>query len=498
MKNVKLISSIILCFMAFPLLAGTASDGNINLLEWAGPEGTEPGTRKQWAAEHPVHSHRMPSFKSTYYGSKDSLIHRALIIVEDSLYDSIQMELSYFINDLNSENYTIDLYTVMYIAPESLRAFLYDCYRNQKIEGALLIGDIPTAWFQVENDFNTYGYAEWPFDYFYMELNGIWLDDYDYSSGTPIAGSDSIYDGHSGDEMPEIYIARIFPNGMGQSADLINNYFMKNHNYRDNSNLPQKALVYVDDDWESLADIWGSDVALAYSDTLIISHPESTIVDDYKKKVMEPREWVALFAHSWPGGHAFYYNNGSNVNYFWATGYTSMIPPAAFYNFFCCSFARFTESGYGAGRAIFTDSISIASIGSAKTGSMLDFDYFYQPLSENKSLGVSYKEWFEYIAEGGIDFNELCWHGGMVLLGDPFITVKRQNLTGLQSDRYSDKSYAGSLVSISDMEDMLNRKSIDLYDCQGRQIVNSMITPGIYFIRIKNSTVIRKYIVPGL
>ena len=56
---------------------------------------------------------------------------------------------------------------------------------------------------------------------------------------------------------------------------------------------------------------------------------------------------------------------------------------------------------------------------------MLQFYAFYQPLSENKSIGQAYKEWFDYIAP--FDDLEKAWHYGMTILGDPLIKFNSGN-----------------------------------------------------------------------
>jgi hypothetical protein len=138
-------------------------------------------------------------------------------------------------------------------------------------------------------------------------------------------------------------------------------------------------------------------------------------------KIDSPEAWVSVFAHSWPGGHQFSYNNGSQHDTYYSWEYTNQAPPSFFYNHFACSFARFTDAGCGGTRSMFTSDYGLGEVGSAKTGSMLEFEYFYGPLGEGSNLGEAFRDWFAYITAGGVTFDELCWHYGMVLLGDPFL-----------------------------------------------------------------------------
>jgi len=401
------------------LLSGAPQD-EVTLLRWGGPPGTKPGTFGEWITSHPYTNFRVTD-SSKVRGTPRGKT--AAIFTEQSIASSLHDEINGLISNLQGEGYAVLNYEVSGGTPENLRIFLRDLYNTDSIEGALFIGNLPIAWFQIKNDFYTYGYAEWPVDLFYMDLNGNWFDNLKYDpNDTLIPGQDSIYDTHSGDVAPEIYIGRLMPTGIGNDTLLLQDYFYKDNAYRSGSiELQHRALVYVDDDWEYWAPEYASDVALLYNDTLVFSHPETTRASDYRVRLDTVRAWVSVFAHSWPGGHQFHYNNYDSVDYYWSSEYTSQDPPSNFYNHFACSFARYTTDGYGGGRSIFNQSYGIGAIGSTKTGSMLEFSYFYQPLSEGKTIGEAFKDWFTHIASGGFTHYEIFWHYGMTLLGDPFL-----------------------------------------------------------------------------
>ncbi|MDO9068698.1 MAG: T9SS type A sorting domain-containing protein, partial [Deltaproteobacteria bacterium] len=101
--------------------------------------------------------------------------------------------------------------------------------------------------------------------------------------------------------------------------------------------------------------------------------------------------------------------------------YDSQDPPAYFYNHFACSFARYTENACGSAMAIFNQSHGLGAVSSTKTGGMLDFEYFYQPLGQGGNLGQALKSWFEYEIAGGVDSYDISWFYGMTLMGDPFL-----------------------------------------------------------------------------
>ena len=103
-------------------------------------------------------------------------------------------------------------------------------------------------------------------------------------------------------------------------------------------------------------------------------------------------------------------------------------PMAIFYNLFCCSSLRFTDSNFLGGAYIYdTGTPSLAVIGSTKTGSMLNFWAFYQPLGSSESFGEAYRQWFNTIAPYSDD--EIAWHYGMTVAGDPFLAIGVEFLT---------------------------------------------------------------------
>jgi hypothetical protein len=180
-----------------------------------------------------------------------------------------------------------------------------------------------------------------------------------------------------------------------------------------------RALVYVDDDWVPWAYQWDENVGMVYSDRVLIWDAEQTRALDYRPRIdTAAYQWIGLFAHSWPGGHGWKYNNGQDWDWFWADEIPSVNPVAVFYNLFACSNARFVESGFCGGRYVFNTSTGLASIGSTKTGSMLEFQDFYGQLALGKTLGEAFKEWFAARIEDVFEPWEKSWFYGMCLIGD--------------------------------------------------------------------------------
>lgn len=453
----------------FTILLFDAEQDKIPLLRWAGPPGSKPGTYEEWIAQHPYTKFSHTLDKIINGDGREGTV---AILTEQNIAASLTNEINQLIDNLQSEGYTVLSYQISGGAPESLRTFLQNIYNSNNIEGALFIGHIPVAWFEIADDFNYYGYTDFPCDLYYMDLNGVWLDTMNTGNGK--------FDGHTGDLPPEIYISRLYPNGLGDDTLLLKNYFKKDNSYRhDTLLLTQRALVFVDDDWIPWAYQWANDVALLYSDTMNYWDAETTRASVYRTKLDTTQAWVSVFAHSWPGGHQFVYNSGSSYDYYYSYEYTNQNPPTNFYNFFACSFSRYTEV-CGGNQAIFNQTSGVGSIGSTKTGSMLDFTYFYYPLGEEATLGEAFKEWFTYITGNGVTFDELCWHYGMTLLADCFLKPVGHNVfvAETESNAVSNSmlTILGNPVSTHlSLRLSLEQKTdvqIDLYDCTGRMVNN--------------------------
>lgn len=396
--------------MCTALVFGADID-DIPLLRWAGPEGSHPGTYEEWCLMHPQQPFEY-IVRNIRYGHRDGTV---AIITDQNVITALNTELTQLETDLETDGYTVVSYGLTGGTPEELKTMLGNLYDTLNLEGALLVGSVPVAWYEVQNDFNSYGYADFPCDLFFMDLDGTWLDTMNTGNGK--------YDGHSGNMEPEIFVGRLYPHGLGDDTLLLQNYFVKNHAYRQSTlHLTDRALVFVDDDWIPWATQWANDVGLLYSDIMQFSDAETTRAAVYRPRLDTTQAWVAVFAHSWPQGHQFSFNGGASHDYYYGAEYMSQDPPSNFYNFFACSFSRFTESvNCGGSRAVFNQNCGLASLGSTKTGSMLDFNYFYQPLGDSANLGEAFRDWFVHITGNGVTFDELCWHYGMTLLGDPFL-----------------------------------------------------------------------------
>lgn len=348
------------------------------------------------------------------------------IVVENSIYSSTTAAVTQYRQDLNDTGYHTILYTDVISNAEELKSNFSQWYDSEDLLGVVLIGRLPYAqYYHPANP--TAGFSAETFicDLFLTDLDGTWSD---------TNPSDGIYDAHSSttgtDIFPEIFLGRIDPTCLtwGTSvADHINTYLARIHDYRTGGvTRNRRALFYIDDDWIPWAPSWSSDAAPAYSTRTLVYSPSTTTTatDWLNNRVNSDYQWGHLAAHSSPTTHNFG-PGGSGEGTVTSTQIHSAPPSFNFYNLFCCSGAKWTTADDLGVTYTFSGSYSLATIGSSKTGSMMDNDEFYGPLGQNATLGESLRDWFSESltssSEAGSAYLE--WYYGMNIIGDPLLSI---------------------------------------------------------------------------
>jgi hypothetical protein len=391
---------------------GLSSQEVLTMTRWIALDGSEPVTFAEWQARRPPPPNL--SLEQVYAPSASSASDTsdlvACVLVNPNVYDGIAASLAQWTADVEGEGWGVVIYSASFPDPSALRNHLASV---ADLDGCLLIGDFPVPWYEV-------GDKQFPMDVYYMDLNGVWSD----------ADLDGVYDDHTGDVGPEIWIGRLLASNLDFGDDeiaLLNNYFAKNHAYRVGSlSLPSRALVYLDDDWEYAADNMREYVAQLYPDTTVISDPNTTTAADYGQRLVDYYAWVHVFAHSTAFYHNFTYQEGKGPIAIYNEAIYRIDPHTFFYNLFACGAARFVERNYLAGWYVFSDTYGLLAIGTTTSGGMVrGFDLFYGPLAQGMPLGQAYRDWFE--VEGVADQN---WHYGLTLHGDPTLTITTEEQVG--------------------------------------------------------------------
>ncbi|MCK4805993.1 MAG: hypothetical protein KAT09_00030 [Candidatus Aegiribacteria sp.] len=378
------------------------------------PEGYIPETMEEWQTTQflPV-----PLIVNTFLKTgSESDETSFLVIFENGLAPAVGSALiEQWATDISCNGLTVEVVEVTYSTPEELKNYLVDCH-DHGLEGAVLVGDLPVAWSMIDNEFIDSS-EEFPSDYFFMDLNGSWQDLWiGYpSQGTP--GQDGKYDTWSGELDPEIYIGRILTSNLGDEVSLITSYLNQNHSWRDEGDTePLQALCYVDDDWAYWGLDFQQDMQLLYPNTDLVNDNEVTTDSDYENiRLPASYSWISPFVHSCPYYHLWYTGMYPTYNY----EVVAIQPPAHFYNLFACSNCRFTTSDYMGGSYVFLNTNGLAAVGSTKSGAMLRFGFFYEPMGNDGSIGEGFSDWWNQITSNGFTGSERSWHLGMTLLGDP-------------------------------------------------------------------------------
>ena len=342
-----------------------------------------------------------------------------LVIANSSLAPSIHSSLEQYVSDLQTEGYK----TVLHImdseeSPSNLRNFLKQKWEaNNNLEGALLVGDLPIVWFEIDKDIGGY-YSKFPIDLYFMDLNGSWND----------SDEDGIYDEHlngEGDTYPEIWIGRLTASPLdGDESELINNYFQKNHAYRTGElTLNKRAVFFGDDSFIPYPpeNFKCPSLAFAYDDITAVVGKEATSPSDYKEILKAGYEWLDLVTHSSSRYH-YITNRDGSAGYVTNEEIKSIDPEVFFYLLNTCYAARYTEKNYIGGWYIFAKSYGLLVIGNAKSSVILDCENFYYPLGQGNSIGEAFKKWL--IFEGPFDLKTQKYSYGICLLGDPTLKIK--------------------------------------------------------------------------
>jgi hypothetical protein len=322
-----------------------------------------------------------------------------IIMVNDSLYPSIQSSVSQYIQDLTDEGYSTLVMTMLGGTPADIRALLIAQLPNDLI-GTVMIGDLPIAWWED----GPYG-EDYPVDLFYTDLNGTWTD----------TDSDGKYDSHTGPTAPDIWAGRLYASHLTYDNEvcLINNYFHVNHEYRTGAlTLPDKGLVYNEVTWYPNDHGMGN----LYTDVTMVNSENTTTAYDYKNRLEQEFQFIHLIAHSSCWAHTFFLQyeqpGGGSVFSF----EIPFVNPKAFFIFLnCCMAARFTEIDNLANWYAFSRSYTQVVIASSSLMYGIDdMPGFYTALANDSTLGAAFKMWHQANYD---------WFMGTLVLGDPSLKI---------------------------------------------------------------------------
>jgi len=356
--------------------------------------------------------------------SVDSQKPLVLVMVHSSIYATIESSLKQYTADIENEGYSVNIIETGQLqneTPQEIRSCLQNDM-NDNLVGALFVGDIPEVWYEV-------GDEKILTDMYYKDLDGLWLDQ----------DGDGVYDEHSGDISPEIWLGRLKASTIaGDEASLINNYFTKNHRYRNGLLvLPWwRSLAYIDDsglNWTEEAEL---SLSRVNAEVTLVTDPATTNARDYESRLKDPfgYEWIYLMCHGSYDFHTFRVPEEQDPSSWGGTifswEYQAIDPRAFFYLLFVCSAAEYIKPGYLAGSAVFTDTYGLAAIGSTTEMFSVSSLEFFTSLSEGNAIGDAFQEWFAKQSEENNELQENDRYQsifyGLTIVGDPTLRLYRK------------------------------------------------------------------------
>jgi len=351
------------------------------------------------------------------------------VIVDSEIYNGIKFSLDQYSADVEKSGFSariIQLNELSNTTKEAVREYLQGLL-SQNLVGVLLVGDIPEAWYEVKSN-------KFPTDAYYMDLNGTWVD----------TNGNGIYDNH--DEMfsPEIWVGRLKVSTVnGNEVILLNNYFEKNHRYRNQLiSLPWwRVLLYMDD----LGVMQGHDAVTPLSyiapEITAVTNTQTTNATDFKQRLQDEvgYHWLYLMSHGTATNHTFQIPSKETFLEWDGTVYSSdyrmLNPHIFFYHFFVCAAGRYTEPNYLGGSAVFGNEYGLLAIASTDNTYTFPFNSFYKAVSKRNSIGTAFLQWLknsttayakQTLPLNNKDDYEILFHDA-VIIGDPTLQLYVEN-----------------------------------------------------------------------
>jgi hypothetical protein len=320
------------------------------------------------------------------------------IIINKNLYAAIKSSLDIYTADLSiiegkkvwlcSETFDSTMPT------SQLRDSLIRHYIHDGLEGAILIGDLPITWYEFHHDYE--GYASFPTDLYFMDLDGKWFDTAKTGSWDGNAQS-GVFDSLDANGAIEIWISRLIASTMnGNESDIVNAYFKRVHNrMRGRDNVQSRGLFFKCNLFSE-----GSYMDLLYPSERIVTynHTPDNEKKDWLTEIRNGYEYVRIVEHGSPNCNSF-----SDIGFTYQEYDEMPQSPEGpsdirFCNQYSCSNNRYTQPNIGTRYALGHN--GLLSVGSTKIGGMIDCQFFHESLARKESFGDAFKEWFNKFVFG--------------------------------------------------------------------------------------------------
>ncbi|MHC4740865.1 MAG: hypothetical protein ACYS8Z_03075 [Planctomycetota bacterium] len=310
---------------------------------------------------------------------------------------------------------------------EQIKDIIIDKYENDRLIGVLLIGDIPTAYFEYNNS------GSLPSDWYFQDLSDKFVD----SDGDGKFERE-FYLSETDVTMRDIWAGRIKPPAGGsQGITLLKNYLDRNHAYRTGGYSYNRRMLYFgsvsinqngmsEQEYFDIVNQIDDYTGLYQSDAQVdaIYDPDLDVQKtEYLSEMSGSRDFLFVNIHGSP--HLQWLGGSTNVFY---SDIAAARPGALFSVLASCSNGDFTTTNYlagwhlfnGSGLALTANSVDAMLIGATS----VEFLYDFIPLR----LGVTFGDM--HMNDRSFLFNHL--------LGDPTLTLRPKpnlNLPRLTLDK---------------------------------------------------------------
>lgn len=362
---------------------------------------------------------------------------------------------------------------------KNLKRHLIEAYQDHQggeLEGAIFIGSLPRAlmeyyYFNSDREGGRYVYQRWVTEYYFMDLDGVWLDSKKYSAcetdrenwtycDEESDGSNEVLDRHysfdgSVSNNFEIWISRVDPytavvtsenfdyfiesvSSGDVSAELFRvakgyllKWLNKVYDNQVSSNRSRKALFThtIEESGRETENFkkFPRGLSSVYS-SVDVKH--QTTASEYINSISQDYDWVTFMGHGNPNG----LSNGASVNDF-ADG--AVLTSARVFHLASCSpTSNYDNEGsinvpsIAAAHMFMANGSGVTVIGASKTSGDNQFDdLMYYPATEN-FLAEAFLKWVDYRANEGNNYGDESiydWFYAESYWGDPFVSVNEHD-----------------------------------------------------------------------
>lgn len=343
-----------------------------------------------------------------------------LVVVDSSVHETLAPSLNGYVESLQREGFIVEVAPWGPGTPKGLRELLREQVLELGIEGALLVGNLPAAWYE-QSGFDD-EYETFPIDLYLQDLDAEWIDQ----------DGNGRFDEHSELGL-EIYTSRL-----DGTLEELQEYFARARSYREEGPLVDvSAFVFIDDDGVKTDPSKPLLLERLYSDVEVPQDPEESTLEIYLDRLTgRGAEFVYQWVHASIGFLSFadIDEDGLPVaSWLISEQVAALNLKASFINMCNCFAARFTSEGNLAHAYTLRTDYGLAIIGSTKRGNVRNPIPLHANLVAGMRWGEAYKNWFNEVGK----YSEL-WHLGIVLMGDPLLKLSGdQNPSGSRYDEQS-------------------------------------------------------------